>query len=350
MTQHCTHRTRRHRRDRRRISARRRSPRPAVRAHTPRIDRGPARRPRSDRGTGSRAHRSRRARRSGGRGVPRRQGHPERAGRRLVGAAVRRAHGGVRAAERRRTGGTGGTVLPRRRRWCRPPCGSRRNCSQRAGCGCAPSRGWCCRTPTGDAATAVAELLRGAGHGELTDFAPPRGRSFGQRGVVMVRRTALGMFRRDDVAALAGAICECLAVARAEGANLGDEVIDEIVGMLARPAGHHHVDADRPEANGRWSGTSATASSCARPPPTGSPRRSATCWCRCSPRQATDPARHRALGCMAMNPCERVGLDFIDSAPFRFVSTVDLTITPSSCSRCSTTPSRGRSGRRRSPR
>ena len=31
---------------------------------------------------------------------------------------------------------------------------------------------------------------------------------------------------------------------------------------------------------------------------------------------------------MAMHPCERVGLDFIDSAPFRFVSTVDLTITP----------------------
>jgi len=31
---------------------------------------------------------------------------------------------------------------------------------------------------------------------------------------------------------------------------------------------------------------------------------------------------------MAMHPCERVDLDFIDSAPFRFVSTVDLTITP----------------------
>jgi carbon monoxide dehydrogenase subunit G len=31
---------------------------------------------------------------------------------------------------------------------------------------------------------------------------------------------------------------------------------------------------------------------------------------------------------MAMHQCERVGLDFIDHAPFRFVSTVDLTITP----------------------
>jgi carbon monoxide dehydrogenase subunit G len=29
-----------------------------------------------------------------------------------------------------------------------------------------------------------------------------------------------------------------------------------------------------------------------------------------------------------MLPCERVGLDFVDTAPFRFVSTVDLAITP----------------------
>ncbi|KUH84947.1 MULTISPECIES: SRPBCC family protein [unclassified Mycobacterium] len=31
---------------------------------------------------------------------------------------------------------------------------------------------------------------------------------------------------------------------------------------------------------------------------------------------------------MAMQSCERVDLDFIESAPFRFVSRVDLTITP----------------------
>ncbi|MGE2734340.1 SRPBCC family protein [Mycolicibacterium vaccae] len=31
---------------------------------------------------------------------------------------------------------------------------------------------------------------------------------------------------------------------------------------------------------------------------------------------------------MAMQACERVDLSFIDSAPFRFVSTVDLAITP----------------------
>lgn len=43
-----------------------------------------------------------------------------------------------------------------------------------------------------------------------------------------------GMFRRDDVAALARRyLAECLAVARAEGAGLRDDVIDEIVGMLA---------------------------------------------------------------------------------------------------------------------
>ena len=29
-----------------------------------------------------------------------------------------------------------------------------------------------------------------------------------------------------------------------------------------------------------------------------------------------------------MFPCQRVGLDFVDTAPFRFVSTVDLAITP----------------------
>jgi len=44
-----------------------------------------------------------------------------------------------------------------------------------------------------------------------------------------------GMFRRDDVAALSRRyLAECLAVARAEGAHLGDDVIDGIVGMFAK--------------------------------------------------------------------------------------------------------------------
>jgi 2-dehydropantoate 2-reductase len=43
------------------------------------------------------------------------------------------------------------------------------------------------------------------------------------------------MFRRDDVAALARRyLTESLAVARAEGATLGDDVVDEIVGMFAK--------------------------------------------------------------------------------------------------------------------
>ncbi len=44
-----------------------------------------------------------------------------------------------------------------------------------------------------------------------------------------------GIFRRDDVAALARRyLAECLAVARAEGATLTDAVVDEIVTMLAQ--------------------------------------------------------------------------------------------------------------------
>jgi 2-dehydropantoate 2-reductase len=44
-----------------------------------------------------------------------------------------------------------------------------------------------------------------------------------------------GMFRRDDVAKLSRAyLAECLAVARAEGAALGDGVIDETVGMFGK--------------------------------------------------------------------------------------------------------------------
>jgi 2-dehydropantoate 2-reductase len=52
--------------------------------------------------------------------------------------------------------------------------------------------------------------------------------------MVLTGRRA-GIFRRNDVADLGRRyLAECLAVARAEGANLGDGVIDEIVGMLAQ--------------------------------------------------------------------------------------------------------------------
>ena len=94
--------------------------------------------------------------------------------------------------------------------------------------------------PDTEAAATLAELLRGAGVTvELDpDFSTAAWRKLLVNAVVAVmvltgRRA--GAFRRDDVAALGRRyLAECLAVARADGANLGDEVIDEIVGMLAQ--------------------------------------------------------------------------------------------------------------------
>jgi 2-dehydropantoate 2-reductase len=94
--------------------------------------------------------------------------------------------------------------------------------------------------PDTEAAATLAELLRGAGVTvELDpDFSTAAWHKLLVNAVVAVmvltgRRA--GAFRRDDVAALGRRyLAECLAVARADGANLGDEVIDEIVGMLAQ--------------------------------------------------------------------------------------------------------------------
>ena len=94
--------------------------------------------------------------------------------------------------------------------------------------------------PDTEAAATLAELLRGAGVTvELDpDFSTAAWRKLLVNAVVAVmvltgRRG--GAFRRDDVAALGRRYLEeCLAVARADGANLGDEVIHEIVGMLAQ--------------------------------------------------------------------------------------------------------------------
>ena len=53
-------------------------------------------------------------------------------------------------------------------------------------------------------------------------------------GLMVLTGRRSGMFRRDDIAALGRRyLTECLAVARADGAALGDEVVDEVVGMLA---------------------------------------------------------------------------------------------------------------------
>jgi 2-dehydropantoate 2-reductase len=52
-------------------------------------------------------------------------------------------------------------------------------------------------------------------------------------GLMVLTGRRSGMFRRDDVATMSRRYAaECAAVARAEGANLGDDVIDELVDMF----------------------------------------------------------------------------------------------------------------------
>jgi 2-dehydropantoate 2-reductase len=94
--------------------------------------------------------------------------------------------------------------------------------------------------PTGDAAEGLAKLLRGdrlwvdldpdfitaAWHKLLVNAVV---------GLMVLTGRRTGMFHRDDVAVLARRyLTESLPVARAEGAHLGDNVIDEILDMLGR--------------------------------------------------------------------------------------------------------------------
>jgi 2-dehydropantoate 2-reductase len=94
--------------------------------------------------------------------------------------------------------------------------------------------------PVNDAAERLADPLRGAGVTvELDpDFLTAAWRKLLVNAVVgfmVLTGRRAGIFRRDDVAALARRyLTECLAVARADGANLGDGVIDEIVDLLAK--------------------------------------------------------------------------------------------------------------------
>jgi 2-dehydropantoate 2-reductase len=94
--------------------------------------------------------------------------------------------------------------------------------------------------PVNDAAESLADLLRDAGVTvELDrDFLTAAWRKLLVNAVVgfmVLTGRRAGIFRRDDVAALARRyLAECLAVARADGANLGDGVIDEIVDLLAQ--------------------------------------------------------------------------------------------------------------------
>ncbi|ORA80040.1 2-dehydropantoate 2-reductase [Mycobacterium malmoense] len=92
--------------------------------------------------------------------------------------------------------------------------------------------------PSGPAAETVAELLRGAGCRVDCDpdFITAAWRKLlvnALAGFMALSGRRSGMFRRDDVAALSRRyVAECLAVARAEGARLADDVVDELVDLF----------------------------------------------------------------------------------------------------------------------
>ncbi|WP_197507390.1 oxidoreductase [Mycobacterium sp. 852002-50816_SCH5313054-b] len=92
--------------------------------------------------------------------------------------------------------------------------------------------------PSGPPAHSVAELLRGAGCQVDCDpdFLTAAWRKLltnALAGFMALSRRRSGMFRRDDVAALSRRyVAECLAVARAEGARLPDDIVDELGGLF----------------------------------------------------------------------------------------------------------------------
>ena len=92
--------------------------------------------------------------------------------------------------------------------------------------------------PTGPAAETVAELLRAAGCRVDcdSDFITAAWRKLltnALAGFMALSGRRAGMFRREDVAALSRRyVVECLAVARAEGARLTDDAVDELVGLF----------------------------------------------------------------------------------------------------------------------
>jgi 2-dehydropantoate 2-reductase len=94
--------------------------------------------------------------------------------------------------------------------------------------------------PSGPSATTVAELLRGAGCRVDTDpdFITAAWRKLltnALAGFMVLSRRRSGMFHRDDVAELSRRyVAECLAVARADGARLPDDVVDGTVDLFRR--------------------------------------------------------------------------------------------------------------------
>ena len=94
--------------------------------------------------------------------------------------------------------------------------------------------------PDEPAAQAVAGLLRGAGcrvdcDPDIVTAAWRKLLTNALAGLMALSGRRSGMFRRDDVAALSRRyVAECLAVARAEGARLGDDVADELAELFSR--------------------------------------------------------------------------------------------------------------------
>jgi 2-dehydropantoate 2-reductase len=92
--------------------------------------------------------------------------------------------------------------------------------------------------PETPAATRLAEALRGPRLSVDTDpdFVTATWHKLlvnAVAGLMVLTGRKSGMFRRDDIAAMARAYAaECIAVARAEGADLGDEMIDQTVRLF----------------------------------------------------------------------------------------------------------------------
>jgi 2-dehydropantoate 2-reductase len=92
--------------------------------------------------------------------------------------------------------------------------------------------------PDDEAARGLAEVLAGPSlvvecSPDFLDDAWRKLMTNAVAGLMVLTGRRSGMFRRYDVAQLGRAyLAECLAVARAEGARLGDEVIDEITKMF----------------------------------------------------------------------------------------------------------------------
>jgi 2-dehydropantoate 2-reductase len=92
--------------------------------------------------------------------------------------------------------------------------------------------------PDTPAATGLAEALRGPRISVDTDpdFVSATWHKLlvnAVAGLMVLTGRRSGMFRRDDIAAMARAyVAECLEVARAEGATLGDELVDQTVRLF----------------------------------------------------------------------------------------------------------------------